>query len=155
MRLNRGMNMTGSVCRLIYVSTASDSLAKEDVEAILATARRENADHDVTGMLLYDSTSFLQLLEGPQEGVSRIFDSICEDDRHHNVVVIQRQTDVARQFPNWTMGYSLLSDPRILQGEGWFPLTQSQLDKSLPENVDPAIRVLLTSFLSVRLKETA
>ncbi|WP_421784974.1 BLUF domain-containing protein [Hyphobacterium sp.] len=147
--------MAGNVSRLIYISTAKSGVTKKDVENILATARRVNAERGITGMLLYDSTSFMQLLEGPQDNVSKTFDEICRDGRHHNVVLIMRQTGVPRQFPNWTMGYSLLDDPRILQGEGWFPLTLSQLEKSLPAAIDPDIRVLFTSFLSVRLKESA
>ena len=137
------------LARLIYVSTARKDLSFLHVEAILDVARSRNEHADVTGMLLFDGTSFMQLLEGPESAVERIFSSIARDNRHTGVVRIHSETDVEREFADWSMGYSLIEDPRAPSGDKWFPLTNEILRKHLPETLSPLVRNLFTSFLSV------
>lgn len=138
-----------NTARLIYVSTARPGLIFADIEAILDAARTRNASEDITGLLLFDGSSFMQLLEGPEDAIERIFSSIAEDDRHTGIVRIHSETDVEREFSDWAMGYSLLDDPRAPSGAKWFPLTNTLLVKHLPAGMTPWIRNLFLSFLSV------
>jgi len=59
-----------------------------------------NASHDVTGILLFNGTHFFQLLEGPEEGVLAIYQRICADRRHHNLVELMRDYAPSRRFGN-------------------------------------------------------
>lgn len=138
-----------TTARLIYVSTARPGLIFADIEAILDAARSRNAAEDITGLLLFDGSSFMQLLEGPEDAIERVFSSIADDDRHTGIVRIHSETDVEREFSDWAMGYSLLDDPRAPSGSAWFPLTNSLLVKHLPAGMTPWIRNLFLSFLSV------
>jgi hypothetical protein len=91
--------------QLVYASAAVVTFTREDLQRLLAQARAKNLIHHVTGMLLYDSGSFMQVLEGPEAGVDAIWGSIQRDPRHHQIVVRYRQPVEAREFPEWTMGF--------------------------------------------------
>jgi hypothetical protein len=88
--------------QLIYSSRPfgfDDSILSQ----ILLTARRNNANAHVTGCLICRGDLYLQLLEGPEEAVARIYDSILEDDRHLEVALrVHRQTEM-RMFDGWAM----------------------------------------------------
>ena len=138
-----------TVSRLIYISRARQPVPEDLVETILETARTKNAGRNVTGLLLFDGMNFMQLLEGPSEEVEALFDTIVADDRHGDIVRIVSETGVNRQFPGWSMGYAFSSGDNLPEGKGWFPLTNGSLQAALPSKVDPAVRVLFTSFLGV------
>jgi len=90
--------------QLIYHSEKQD-LGPGGVDAILETARKENASRYLTGLLMFNRNFFLQCLEGGREAVTTTFCKIAADPRHANVTLISvRQID-ARDFPDWTMGY--------------------------------------------------
>lgn len=137
------------VARLVYVSTARPDLTKREIERILEVARVRNARENVTGLLVFDGISFMQLLEGEAGVIDEIFRKIAADNRHSNVVRVLQAEPVPRQFRDWSMGYSMTHDPRMLTGDSWFPLTSKLLDKALPANVDSTVRSLFTSFLSI------
>lgn len=70
---------------------------------ILMVARRNNANANVTGCLICRGDLYLQLLEGPDEAIARLYDAILEDDRHLEVTRrMHRQTDT-RLFGEWAM----------------------------------------------------
>ena len=97
--------MTDNLHRLIYVSAARDEMSTQELDGLLAIARRNNTAASVTGLLLYHDGSFFQVLEGPKDAVMRIFSTIERDPRHGRVIVLQTKTAEARAFPNWSMGY--------------------------------------------------
>ncbi len=57
-------------------------------------------------MLLYHSGSFLQVLEGPDQSVDLILNSVFKDARHNNTRTLSRTTIQSREFPNWSMGFT-------------------------------------------------
>ena len=70
---------------------------------ILHSARTNNVRDDVTGALICRHDLYLQLLEGPPEAVTAVFERIQRDERHIEVVkLIEAETD-ARLFPEWAM----------------------------------------------------
>jgi len=123
-------------------------MSAAEIDDLLEGARTNNAAANVTGLLLFDGHNFMQLLEGPQEKVEEVFTAIVADPRHSGLVRIVSEADVDRQFPGWSMGYAFTSGAELPSRQGWFPLTNGSLQTSLPSRVDPAIRMLFTSFLS-------
>ena len=67
-------------------------------------ARRNNAENDITGVLLFNRDYFLQCLEGDAEDVRRTFRTISDDSRHREVTVIAEHEVADRSFPDWSMG---------------------------------------------------
>lgn len=92
--------------RLIYASEATDAFGPGDLEALLAAARRGNAQRALTGLLVFDRRAFLQVLEGEGEQLSEVFCRIAADPRHRRVLVIEARAIDERLFADWTMGFA-------------------------------------------------
>lgn len=90
---------------LVYTSTASRPLAKNDLERILDNARKRNLEEQVTGLLLFTEGKFMQYLEGPQSGVLTIFEAIKKSTLHHQIVEVSRQAVSAREYGDWSMAF--------------------------------------------------
>ena len=73
------------------------------LSAILAHARKHNAENDLTGALICRNDLYLQLLEGPKDAVDAIYAKIEGDDRHVNVQKLAYRPITIRMFPEWAM----------------------------------------------------
>jgi hypothetical protein len=89
--------------RLIYISTATDWVAAQDISDILSEAIATNTERNITGILLYNGLNFLQLLEGERRDVEAVFGKIVTDRRHVSVVTVLSEPADARIFGNWAM----------------------------------------------------
>lgn len=102
--------MTNDLYRIVYCSKSCVPGGEEEIRGelsqILASARRNNSRVGVTGALLYNAECFAQVLEGPQEHVADIFETIQADARHHEVAVIESGAVQDRLFPEWSMAYA-------------------------------------------------
>lgn len=83
---------------ILYRSHICDNVALSSLEDMVAAANIRNGQADVTGILLFNGRHFFQLLEGPEEGVLTIYQRICEDRRHYNLVELMRDYAPARRF---------------------------------------------------------
>lgn len=88
---------------LTYTSLASLDLSDQDLSAILQTARQMNALNAITGLLIFNGTHFLQVIEGPETSIGELMDRLRQDDRHHHVEVREEYYTDERSFPDWTM----------------------------------------------------
>jgi hypothetical protein len=98
---------------IVYVSAAVTPFTEEDLAALLAESRVNNAAAGVTGMLLYRDGQFMQALEGEEAGVRSIYDIVTADERHDQIRTILEEQITTRRFPQWTMGFRLLTDDSI------------------------------------------
>jgi hypothetical protein len=87
------------------MSSAVDLPSQADIDHLLARARRRNESEDVTGILLYDEGSFFQVIEGPADGVGRVYAAILADPLHYNVLELLDDKINARDFDGWAMAY--------------------------------------------------
>lgn len=85
---------------IIYRSHICEDVPVKALEEMVAAANRKNRDANVTGILLFNGTHFFQLLEGPLENVTAIYQHICRDPRHHNVVELMCDHGPSRRFGN-------------------------------------------------------
>lgn len=85
---------------IIYRSHISDNVPIKTLPGMVDKASQLNASHQVTGILLFNGTHFFQILEGPEAGVLAIYNKICADPRHHNVVELMRDYSPSRRFGN-------------------------------------------------------
>ena len=90
--------------QIVYASAATEGFAPADLDAILLSARRRNAALGITGMLLFVDGSFLQVLEGTQDRIDELFETIRADSRHCRTVLLLREPIDERSFGDWTMG---------------------------------------------------
>lgn len=93
------------IFQLIYISTARAGATASDCLAILRSARARNRAAGVTGMLLFNSKRFLQVLEGEEGAVRAAYERIATDPRHAALVILSEKRLAAREFGAWDMAY--------------------------------------------------
>lgn len=76
-----------------------------DIEMILDSASRNNKQHQLTGVLLYDEGAFIQLLEGQKSDVDALMSIIKQDTRHKKIRIIFYEEIRVREFEDWSMKY--------------------------------------------------
>jgi hypothetical protein len=98
---------------IVYVSAAVAPLSEVELAELLAASRSNNAAAGLTGMLLYRDGQFMQALEGDDDAVQSVYSVVAADTRHDRVrTVLDEQID-DRRFPDWTMGFRLMTDDAI------------------------------------------
>ena len=111
----------------VYVSAAAEPWAQDELRALLAGCRANNAAAGVTGLLLYRDGVFMQVLEGEEETVRSLYRRIARDPRHHDVANIWVAHAPQRRFPDWSMGFRNLEDHEV-DLEGYRDLLVKPLD---------------------------
>ena len=104
--------------QLVYVSAASPEFALSDLEDVLRVAHERNARLGVSGMLLFESASFLQVLEGDLGRINALYNKIRTDPRNTKHVLLLREPIEQRSFVDWTMGYAQVSLGEIQDASG-------------------------------------
>jgi len=93
--------------RLVYRSrgmlrgTTQDRL--NQVQAILRSSRTNNPPAGLTGVLLFDGTKFLQVVEGPSHEVERLCELIASDNRHEELDILDLTTVTKRNTVHFTI----------------------------------------------------
>ena len=88
---------------LTYTSLARLDLSPDDLNDIHQTARRLNALDGITGLLVFNGTHFLQVLEGTEGALGDLLDRLRRDRRHSGLEVRDERRIEARSFPDWSM----------------------------------------------------
>ncbi len=89
--------------QLIYRSRVARHVRFADAQHIAERASQRNASAEISGLLLYTPTHFLQLLEGEKSKVKATFARIAGDQRHTDVEVVAEREIQARSFGDWGM----------------------------------------------------
>jgi hypothetical protein len=99
--------------RIIYCSQATSDVSPEELVALLELSRDNNQAAGLSGMLLYCSQSFLQVLEGDEDALVATYARILADDRHTNLRMLMNAEVAAPMFPDWTMGFEHVDDEEL------------------------------------------
>lgn len=91
--------------QIIYLSRVAFQIEEAELEEILTHARKYNAEHEITGLLLHKNGLFLQVLEGEKNIVEALFNKIKSDNRHFGVINLHEHTISKREFGNWSMRF--------------------------------------------------
>ena len=114
--------------RIIYGSQSRIDFSPEELVELLEAARDRNAGSELSGMLLYCSQSFLQMLEGEPEALAETYKRISADDRHDNLRLLMDAEVSTRLFPDWTMGFTHLDEDELADElDGYVPETEHPL----------------------------
>lgn len=111
--------MTKSLLRLLYSSKTHNRLSETDLTQLLHQSRKNNQIIQINGILCYSHSDFIQVLEGPEAAVIKLYQKILDDDRHHDCQLINICLSTKYIFNNWSMGYIDIShgDMRRLRQE--------------------------------------
>lgn len=90
--------------QLVYVSKRNPNCTEEEIEKILASCKKNNPPLQITGVLLYSDTKFIQMVEGDAKVITGLYDKIKLDNRHSNAMMISYGPISEKSFPSWHMG---------------------------------------------------
>jgi hypothetical protein len=96
---------------ILYVSVADPTLVSDDIYALVGHSQERNRADGLSGIMLYNGTNFLQLIEGEAAALDACFARIQRDPRHSGVVQLRNDPATVREFPEWAMRYSLVDQP--------------------------------------------
>jgi hypothetical protein len=91
--------------QIVYYSISDTLIDEKTITDILEPSRVNNSKKNITGCLLYHDKVFLQLLEGEQKEVEKLYKTIKKDIRHSNVTLIIEEDINKRMFPGWSMAF--------------------------------------------------
>lgn len=123
--------MKGQLIHLIYISSATSWPSEIDLKELLKQARARNLRQNITGMLLYDNATYIQVLEGAEKDVDDIYNSILKDPRNMGNVTLIKEDISKRDFPNWSMGFKNLESCLPEELPGFQDVFNGKLDKEL------------------------
>lgn len=109
-----------TICTLIYSSRLSADPAGI-VESILDAAQRNNPSLGLTGALVFDHRSFVQLLEGRRATVTDMFLRIAADPRHADLRIIRVDDTPKRRFPEWSMHHAAMRGKGLASVRAFMP----------------------------------
>lgn len=122
------------------MSRAVRPLSDQDLQELLEQCRRDNALHNVTGVLFYSHGNIAQLIEGDPAVTEQLFEKIALDGRHSNVVKLTDKPIEARSFADWSMAFHPLDPSGFEALAGFFHPTNAP---STPETLTIADALLV------------
>ena len=115
-----------------YTSLARADLLESDLEDIRRTAQTENAARGITGLLIFNGTHFLQIIEGSKAALGQLMENLRRDQRHSRVEVRHDDPIDERSFPDWSMELVKVSTDSVD--------AKATVSDRLPETIEPIIK---------------
>jgi len=112
---------------------------KAQIEDILKAAQTNNPSVGVTGALLYSGGYFCQVIEGPEEELEDLFETIQMDPRHGEVTVLHFHEIEKRGFSEWSMAFAGIEDEMRFDIDG---IKESKDEMALLETGKDLVAVL-------------
>ncbi len=120
---------------LAYTSRARLDLRDEELAQIHETARHLNALDGVSGLLLFDGSRFLQIIEGGEGAVDNLVERLRMDRRHSAFEVRDERFVDQRSFADWSM--------ELVRVSAGYRAAREEVATILPEGVAPPVRELI------------
>lgn len=132
------------VFQLIYTCALNNDVSCKDLAEIAKTSAVQNEARGITGMLICKDGSVLQILEGEEDVVEKLYEQIKRDSRVKNLIVLIRRMAETREFPDWSMGYRSANID-----DAAFNLSAASLPDALPLDPSPELRTISRTFARV------
>jgi hypothetical protein len=116
--------------QLVYVSNRKSTCTQAEIDKILASCKKNNPALNITGVLLFSDTKFIQLVEGEAKVIMDLYDKIKKDPRHSNPMMISYNPISEKSFPSWHMG-----SKNIVKNEVDFKTDISKDDKAIFDSI--------------------
>ena len=120
---------------LTYTSRARLDLTDGDLADIHQTARHLNALDGITGLLLFDGSRFLQIVEGGEAAIDNLVERLRKDRRHSAFEVRDERVVEERSFADWAM--------ELLRVSAGFKAARHEVESILPAGVSTPVRELI------------
>jgi hypothetical protein len=124
-----------SLTTVTYTSLARLDLQEADLEDIYRTAREQNALDGITGLLVFNGTHFLQIIEGSEAAIEDLIEKLRKDERHTGFEIRDRRKVDTRSFPGWSM--------ELVRVKASYFEARDTIADRIPESVPEAIQARL------------
>jgi len=118
-----------------YTSLARLDPNSSDLEDIHRIARNRNEREGITGLLVFNGTHFLQIIEGSEKAVDNLVQRLRADARHSGFEIRDKRKIEKRSFPDWQM--------ELVRVNSSLFEARDTIAGQLPETVPEAIRARL------------
>lgn len=88
---------------IVYFSSSISLFQEADLVSLLEQSRSHNAMVAITGILLINRGSIMQVLEGKKEVIEALYERIEKDQRHTGVTKVLDCAIEERSFSDWSM----------------------------------------------------
>lgn len=95
---------------IIYISNAVKLFEERHLNRLFYQSVHNNTSNNITGILLYNEGTFIQILEGKEKALSDLFKIIHCDRRHNNITKILDRKIGERLFKKYRTGFSTLNN---------------------------------------------
>jgi hypothetical protein len=120
---------------LTYTSLARLDLRDDELNDIHQTARHLNALDGITGLLLFDGSRFLQIVEGSESAIDNLVERLRMDHRHSAFEVRDERFVDRRSFADWSM--------ELLRVSAGYKVAREEVGTILPKGVAAPVRELV------------
>jgi len=124
---------------LVYRSEIESYLGDIDISSMIYAARESNAAHKITGIFLHINGKIIQLLEGEEVVVKKLYEIIGRDRRHKNLKILLEKEIDTRQFDGWDMGFKNITKDKLNE----YPVLKSCLEDDTSDNSDSLYNFLI------------
>ena len=93
-----------------YISKATQDMGVLALMRLTDQAAQLNQKLGLSGVLFYENQHFGQILEGPRAEVTKIWEKIQQDPRHHKVRLLKIEEIKERSFPAWSIRFFLAKE---------------------------------------------
>lgn len=90
---------------IVYISCLSQEYTHSEFDTIVKGFAANNKQNDVTGVLYCNMKNIMQVFEGNDEQVDKLWSNIQRDSRHHNIKKMIDEQITTRMFSEWSMNY--------------------------------------------------
>ena len=132
--------------QIVYLSSPTCSMTLSEVRELLIKAQINNHFKGVTGMLLFDGDSFLQVLEGPKETVRALVKKIERDPRHTKFTSLVERQIPQRDFGEWSMGLAHIEGKHMRSLPGLVDIQTARRMLSKSEAAESLVSVLKSRY---------
>ena len=132
------------MCFLLIKTMSYTSLARLDLTAgdliqIHETAKRLNALDGISGLLIFNGTRFLQIIEGDEAAIDDLVERLRRDDRHSGVEIRDCRYVEHRAFSDWAM--------ELVQVNAGYLAAKEEIEASLPGDLPTDISGLIHNMV--------
>lgn len=123
-----------SITQLLYASTATAQMNVTEFHRIEASSLIYNSLNGITGLCCYDGIKFLQLIEGREASVRKLYTQrIIHDPRHRDPQIVRMESADRAAFGEWTMRCVMVIGPAESRRKTLTQLVPPSLDPSYAE----------------------
>lgn len=132
---------------IAYISKAEKKFSDSEIIQMLSGFHKNNEKNNISGVLLYNGAgTFIQVIEGDEADVDRLYKSINNDKRHSKITCLRRATVTKRSFSEWRMGFRKLSNDEVIDTSKMTVfLNDEKLEHFISNDTDFALKIL-TNF---------